>query len=548
MHCSLLIVDDEPNIISSIRRVLHKDKYIVYTATDATAALTTLDANPIDVVVSDHRMPEMTGVKFLAEVSKRHPHTVRLMLSGEADMDVMVDAINEGNIFKFISKPWSDTNLRNVVREAAELALSSKLDATTGWLTKKSFTDRLTQCISDRRAMVVVGELRNASATWGSLQPRERQTMANEIERRCAEVCELLVPMASFEAGLIAFATRADLPEQQLIELADRLSLPLEIDSRLVAIQVGLGYCASSLADNKGSKVIDRAMIALNSVDYKAQYSVAGFTAKTAVDLRMREQLERDMQQALSSDEFFLMLQPQVNARSHRVEGAEALIRWQHKEFGLVAPFKFIDIAERTGFINQMGFWVMRETTNVLRRILDMQIDNVRVSFNVSPVQLIYSEMNTAWLAYIEQFAREYPQAISRLELEVTESAVMTDPHRALQILSQLKAIGARIALDDFGTGHSSLAQLNKLPIDVLKFDRSLIQHVETDHKSKTLVTHLANMAKELSLETVAEGVETSYQIDFCTQLGFDMIQGYAFYKPMGVDDLAQTLSGQRYV
>ncbi len=546
MHCNLLIVDDEPNIVQSIRRVLHKEKYNVFTASGATEALLTLESNPIDVVVSDHRMPEMTGVKFLAEVSKRHPHTVRLMLSGEADMNVMMDAINEGNIFKFISKPWSDCNLRSVVREAANLALAAKLDPATGWLTKKSFSEKITQCLHKSQVVVVVGELRNASTAWGLLSQQQQRLLAGEIENRCRQRCELELPMASFDGGLIGFTTKRGLTEATLIDLADYLSLPVDIDGRLIAISVGLGYAESIAEDREGSQVISRAMLALNSVDYKASSPVAGFTVKSAIDLQMREQLEQDMQESLVNDEFFIMLQPQVSAQSHLIVGAEALIRWQHPRLGLIAPFKFIDIAERTGFINTLGFWVMKETTRMLKLLLDNEVDAVRMSFNVSPIQLIYSEMTDAWLSYLRQFANYHPQAISRLEFEVTESAVMTDPVRALRILRQLKDLGARIALDDFGTGHSSLAQLNKLPIDVLKFDRSLILHVETDAKSRTLVTHLSNMAADLNLETVAEGVETPFQIDFCTALGFDTIQGYAFYKPMLFAELETVLGGQR--
>jgi predicted signal transduction protein with EAL and GGDEF domain len=360
VHCNLLIVDDEPNIVRSIRRVLHKEKYNVFTASGATEALLTLESNLIDVVVSDHRMPEMTGVKFLAEVSKRHPQTVRLMLSGEADINVMMDAINEGNIFKFICKPWSDSNLRNVVREAANLALAAKLDPTTGWLTKKSFSDKITQRLNRSRVVVVVGELRNASTAWGLLSQPQQRLLADEIEKRCRQRCELELPMASFDGGLIGFTTKHGLAEETLIELADYLALPVDIDGRLIAISVGLGYAESSAADREGMDVIARAMMALNSVDYKAKSPVAGYTEKSGIDLRMREELEQDMQESLVKNEFFLMLQPQVNAQSHLIVGAEALIRWQHPKFGLIAPFKIIDIAERTGFINPLGFWVIK--------------------------------------------------------------------------------------------------------------------------------------------------------------------------------------------
>ncbi len=545
MHCNLLIVDDEPNIVSAIRRALHKEKYNVFTATGAREALLTLESHPIDVVVSDHRMPEMTGVKFLAEVNKRHPQTIRLMLSGEADVDVMVDAINDGNIFKFINKPWSDSNLREVVREAASVALASKLDPTTGWLTGKSFCDRVTQHLQGGKLVVVVGELRNAPTSWGLLSQSQQRLLAKELERRCSECFELTLPMTSFKDGLIGFATKANHAEEAWLDLADRLAVPVDIDGRLIATQVGLGFCESTEADKEGEELVSRAMIALNSIDYKANKIVAGYTEKSGADLRLREKLEQDMQDALLNDDFFLMFQPQVDVKTHRIIGAEALIRWQHKELGLVAPFKFIDIAERTGLINQMGFWVMRETTNILRRLLEADIGDVRISFNVSPIQLIHSETTEIWLSFLEQYARKYPQAIGRLEFEVTESALMTDPDRALKILKKLKDLGVRIALDDFGTGHSSLAQLNKLPIDVLKFDRSLLQHVETNAKSRTLVTHLANMASDLHLETVAEGVETPYQIEFCTQLGFDMIQGYAFFKPVVASELHTLLKGQ---
>lgn len=545
MHCNLLIVDDEPNILSSLRRVLHKDEYSVFTASGGEEALATLAENPIDVVMSDHRMPHMSGVQFLAEVSKRHPKTVRLMLSGEADMGVMVDAINDGNIFKFVSKPWSDDKLREVVREAADLAMAARLDPTTQWLTKECFSSYVSQEFTCKTLRLVVGELRNASITWGLLSQEQQRLLAVEIENRCRLVFDLALPMANFGNGLFAFATESTGDDSPFKELSKRLSVPVEIDDRLIAIQVALGYSDSRMDDETVNDLVDRALTALNSIGHKSQTLIAGYTEKTGADLRMREQLERDMKAAMDNDNFYLEMQPQVDTKTHQIEGAEALIRWQHKDFGSVPPFKFIDIAERTGFINQMGFWVMKETTNVLKLLLSSGFESIRVSFNVSPVQLIYSEITETWLSYLENFAKEYPQAISRLELEVTESAVMTDPARAFDILTQLKGLGARIALDDFGTGHSSLAQLSKLPIDVLKFDRSLIQHIETDVKSRTLLTHLAKMSTALNLETVAEGVETDYQIGFCTDLGFNLIQGYAFYKPVKVETLIQLMKAQ---
>ena len=172
--------------------------------------------------------------------------------------------------------------------------------------------------------------------------------------------------------------------------------------------------------------------------------------------------------------------------------------------------------------------------------------NDVRLSFNVSPKQFASGTMG-AWVTVLRQYAAEQPELMKRLELEVTESTVMACADTARGLLEEFKSLGIRIAMDDFGTGHSSLAQLKGMPLDVLKLDRSLIQDIDDDERSLTLVRHLANMASDLNLEVIAEGVETDSQVQLCKEIGCDLIQGFAFYKPLEVDDFFRVLRSERH-
>jgi diguanylate cyclase (GGDEF)-like protein/PAS domain S-box-containing protein len=242
--------------------------------------------------------------------------------------------------------------------------------------------------------------------------------------------------------------------------------------------------------------------------------------------------LENQLRQALEREQFVLHYQPKVDVQSGQLTGAEALIRWNDPESGLVAPARFIPILEETGLIYEVGRWALHKAIADKLRWTLAGLAGVRVAVNVSPQQLRHRD----FVADIKLAVGIDPAAATGLELEITESMVMQDFKHNIASLHSIRALGVCIAIDDFGTGFSSLSYLAKLPVDTLKIDRSFIVDLKVGHEGSALVTTIISLAHALKLKVVAEGVETPEQLRLLASLRCDEYQGYLFGKPVPVE------------
>ena len=246
--------------------------------------------------------------------------------------------------------------------------------------------------------------------------------------------------------------------------------------------------------------------------------------------------IENRLRRALERNEFVLHYQPKVNLLSGKLTGAEALIRWNDPVSGLTPPGRFIHVLEETGLIHDVGRWVLRKAIEDHRRWRDGGLPTVRIAVNVSPLQL----RNKNFVAEIQQAVSVAADAAAGLQLEITESLIMQDVNNSIVSLLAIRALGVTIAIDDFGTGFSSLNYLAKLPVDTLKIDRSFVTEMVSGTGGLTLVSVIINLAHELKLNTVAEGVETEEQLRQLRLLGCDEMQGYLFGKPVPVEIFEQ--------
>ena len=247
--------------------------------------------------------------------------------------------------------------------------------------------------------------------------------------------------------------------------------------------------------------------------------------------------LQEDLAKALElQNELFMVYQPKVRLDGSII-GAEALIRWNHSKKGFISPAEFIPMAEESGLISDVGYWT---TKNVLKQIKSWQNSSLevpKVAINLSATQLV----DDSFVAYVVDLLEELSISASSIEFELTESGLMQDEEKAIANMWKLRDCGISIALDDFGTGYSSLSYLQKLPLNVLKIDKSFIDRI-FETKSEELVKSIISIAKAHSLVTVAEGTETKEQVDFLYELGCDYYQGYYFSKPLAPDDFATQL------
>jgi len=253
-------------------------------------------------------------------------------------------------------------------------------------------------------------------------------------------------------------------------------------------------------------------------------------------------QLEGALRHALERGQLRLHYQPQLSLSDGRIVGAEALLRWQHPEFGMVSPAEFIPIAEASGQILQIGEWVLATAARQMREWLRMNIAPGVVAVNLSAVQFRHPKLTER----VMQILHEQGLPPQHLELELTEGAAMDDPPGAIAVMDALHGHGVRMSIDDFGTGYSSLNYLKRFKLCKLKIDQSFVRNLHDDAEDKTIVNSIINLARNLGLQTIAEGVETEDQLAFLRANGCDEVQGYYYSRPLPVGAVEAFLRGSR--
>ena len=253
------------------------------------------------------------------------------------------------------------------------------------------------------------------------------------------------------------------------------------------------------------------------------------FNSRRQQEAKHRHQLEVGLQQAIGRGELSLQYQPQVDIRSKMTCGMEALLRWEHPEFGRVPPADFIPIAEQTGIITRVGSWVLRQAIEDYQRLAQFGMSPAMLSINLSRKQFDDGRIVHEIGDLLEQSGFDP----AKLCLEITETALFSDSRRLRELLSSLTGLGARLAIDDFGVGYSSLLELKDFPIGEVKIDRAFVNDIATDENSQDIIRAVVSIADSIGAEVVAEGIENQAQFDMITALGCDRGQGYWLCEPM---------------
>lgn len=312
---------------------------------------------------------------------------------------------------------------------------------------------------------------------------------------------------------------------------------PFVLEGQEYTISPSIGISVFPDDGNQVDTLIRQADTAMYQAKEKRnayQFFHAGMNAITAERLK----LENDLRRGLKQQEFFLHYQPKAELRTGAIIGVEALVRWQHPELGVVYPDKFISIAEETGLILPLGEYVLRSACRQAKKWQQDGLPAVRVAVNLSMAQLYQSNLRNM----VEDVLRECDLPAACLELEVTETMVMQNPERTIQILRELKAMGVHISLDDFGTGYSSLSYLQQLPLDTIKVDRSFMQNFRRDSDDYGIVKAAIELTHSLKMSVIVEGVETVEQLQILRRLKCDAIQGYLLSPPVPPETIAQML------
>jgi diguanylate cyclase (GGDEF)-like protein len=318
----------------------------------------------------------------------------------------------------------------------------------------------------------------------------------------------------------------------------DALREPCDANGARVAVRTSIGIAFAPADGRDVDALLNHADMALYEAKAAGRGEVRCFRPEMATDNRRRLTLEQALRDALERRQLRLVFQPQVDFRSWRVTGFEALLRWRHDLLGEVSPSEFIAVAEDAGLMPAIGDWVLREAC----RQAAAWPEALTVAVNVSPVQLLSPRLAETAPAAAAQ-AGLVPQ---RLELEITESTFLRDTRATMEVLHALRRAGLRIALDDFGTGYSALGYLRRFPFDKLKIDRSFVRELLTRGDARAIVRTIVGLARTLRMEALAEGVEEPAHASVLERYGCNALQGYLVSRPLEAEAVADFLAGWR--
>ena len=432
-------------------------------------------------------------------------------------------------------------------RDQESLATLAYYDALTGLPNRVLLQDRLHQAIieADRHERLVALLFMDLDR-FKSINDTLGHEMGDLLLKKVAQRLQSCVRPGDTVARpggdefivVLADVAHVDDVSRVTHKIIDVFSLPFEIGGRELFVTCSIGITLYPFDDRDIETLYRNADAAMYHAKDEGGNNFQFYSTEMNAQSFKHLVLENALRRAIERDELRLHYQPQVDLRSGRMVGAEALVRWQHPELGLVSPADFIPLAEETGLIVPIGEWVLRQACAQARAWQDAGLPPLRVAVNLSARQFRQKNLLDVITTAL-QHANLEPKW---LEVEVTESLVMGDVNRTIDVLRGLERMGVSVAVDDFGTGYCSLSYLRRLPIDVIKIDRSFIEHIPDNPDDVAIATAIIALAKSLQLTTVAEGVETQAQLNFLRQHGCDTAQGYYYSRPLPPEDFVRFL------
>ncbi len=440
-----------------------------------------------------------------------------------------------------------------MVRQKAEDAVKfvATHDALTGLPNRVLFNERLSHSVAqarryDRRLAVMFIDLDRFKNINDTLGHDAGDQLLIEVARRitgCLREGDTVCRQGGDEFVVLAEEINTPVTLGSLAQkLISALGKGYMLSGREFHVTASIGISTYPDDGLDASTLLKNADIAMYRAKDQGRNAFQFYSAQMNTHSEERLSLESGLRYALEREELVLHYQPQIDVMTGTITGMEALVRWQHPEFGLMPPGKFIQIAEETGLIVPIGEWVLHTACAAQRNWMAQGLQPVRMAVNLSPRQFT----NENLLQEVMHSLRQSSVDLSLVELGITESTVMRDPERAIMIIRQLKDMGVRIAIDDFGTGYSALAHLKYFPIDSLKIDRIFVKDIPNVPSDMAIVTALIAMAHTLNMSVIAEGVETEAQYNFLRSRHCDDAQGYYFSKPVPENEAAALLRGKR--
>ncbi len=454
-------------------------------------------------------------------------------------------------------KPVDVQHLQNRINELEEIAsnFSAQLDyqnnydKLTGLPNQILFFDRIEQAIErgyrqNQIVAVLIIDIKMFSQvnttlgrSIGDQLLQEFSKLLNTVFRKTDGVSRLSLSRLTGDefAVLLTEIEQQDQVTWVVKRLLDTIDTSIEIENNIIDLNIQVGASLYPTDANTFDELLEHAMTAKKYCKDNNNQTNFQFYDQHMQNLSIKNlQLEKELRAAIKNIEWELLYQPKLDINQGKIIGAEALIRWQHPQRGLLTPYEFIDFAEQHNLIIPIGDWVIQQACRQIKDLIAQGITDCKIAINLSPAQLNQPDIVQKIFDALDRF--KIPPRL--FEVEVTETALINNIDTTAEALKRIRSRGIKVAIDDFGTGYSSLNYLKNLPVNCIKIDRSFIMNICNDHNDKHIVKTLITMAHFLDLYVIAEGVEEQEQLDLLSEYNCDEIQGYLLSKPTTADNL----------
>jgi len=584
-HVKVMMVDDEPLNMDVLSIHLQLEGYANFVCvSDALQALPTMEAESPDVVLLDLVMPEMSGFEIL-ELVRQNPKLKSLpviVLTSSDDAETKLKALQLG-ASDFLAKPVDASELalrmRNTLAARAYEQRMKYQDPLTQLPNRLLFTRRAKTALElahdkNHRGAVVLVNINRFKLINDSLGPTRGDDVLWSFSQRLCEAFGIapedgfsddvecgrfiariggdrfVVMIPGMEIRVVEPKNMHGIDEvddavERLRSCIDQflamMESPLSVGGQDIYLNVFMGVSTVSAATRSVEHLLNNAETAMIHARRRLNTKVAFYSEQ--MDARAHELLsmENGLRTAVENKEIFVVYQPKVDIASDRIIGAEALVRWMHPEFGLIAPVNFIPLAEDTGMIVSIGEWILREACIKTVEWQKISGEDFHMAVNVSIRQLYEPDFP----ALVEQVLADTGLAPSCLVIEFTENMIMEDAESNVLKLRRLKDLGVSLSIDDFGTGYSALSYLQRFSTDQLKIDQSFIRPMNALDEPQPIVRGLIGLAHDLGMTVVAEGVETTNQLKILAKLNCDEYQGFLRSKPIASTRFVKLLHEQ---
>ena len=565
----ILVIEDEEPVLAGMSALLTAENFDVIAAENGKVGVKLAIKNQPELIICDVTMPELDGYGVLREL-RQNPATAMIpfiFLTAKSTKSDLRQGMELG-ADDYLTKPFTrdellgaiaarfkkhtvmfehySTELKHTEEKVNHLVYYNNL---TDLPNRLSLQEQFHQVIADIDKLPTQSSISILSISldrFSRVNDSLGYTLGDLLLKSVAERLTMCVSSGDFVAHLQAdiFAiilltddkTKSDVGV--IHDILNTISQPFMLEGHEVFITASIGISRYPSDGGDIDTLIKNASLATFGAKKQGGNTYQFYTSDMQADSVDQLALESSLRRALEREEFQVYYQPQVELKTGKIVGIEALIRWQHPELGLISPATFIPLAEETGLIMPIGEWVLKTACAQTKAWQTAGFSSLRVAVNLSCRQFNQANLGES----IVEILNDTGLAPQFLELEITESVLTQNESAAIKTLNKLKLLGIEISIDDFGTGYSSLSYLKKFPFSTLKIDRSFIRNINTDARCKNITMAIIQMSQKLNLKVIAEGVEAAEEVCFLCQHDCDEVQGYLFCRPVPPEELEKLL------